>query len=108
MLVISYELLKITPCSCSDGNVGWEDFDLLMNFRQRGSHCGGGCSGCGGGCEHTPMEELVALMKYMVSHNASHVRELAELAQQMDEKGKEMNLSIRLQREDIFDAMHKI
>ena len=33
---------------------------------------------------------------------------LAELAKIMDEKGKEMNLSIRLQREDIFDAMHKI
>ena len=33
---------------------------------------------------------------------------VAELAQQLDEKGKQMNLSIRLQREDIFDAMHKI
>ena len=33
---------------------------------------------------------------------------LAELAQQLDEKGKEMNLSIRLQREDIFDAMHRV
>ncbi|MBQ6852518.1 MAG: ACT domain-containing protein [Oscillospiraceae bacterium] len=33
---------------------------------------------------------------------------LAELAQQMDEKGKQMNLSIRLQREDIFDAMHRV
>ena len=33
---------------------------------------------------------------------------LAELARQMEEKGKEMNLSIRLQREDIFDAMHRV
>ena len=33
---------------------------------------------------------------------------LAELAQKMDEKGKEMNLSIRLQREDIFEAMHRV
>ena len=33
---------------------------------------------------------------------------LAELAQQMEAKGKEMNLSIRLQREDIFEAMHRI
>ena len=33
---------------------------------------------------------------------------LAELAKQMDEKGKEMNLNIRLQREDIFEAMHRI
>ena len=33
---------------------------------------------------------------------------VAELAQQMEEKGKQMNLSIRLQREDIFDAMHRV
>ena len=33
---------------------------------------------------------------------------VAELAQQMEEKGREMNLSIRLQREDIFEAMHRI
>lgn len=33
---------------------------------------------------------------------------LAELAQKMEEKGKEQNLSIRLQREDIFEAMHRI
>ena len=33
---------------------------------------------------------------------------LAELAQKMEEKGKEMGLSIRLQREDIFQAMHRV
>jgi len=33
---------------------------------------------------------------------------LAELAQKLEEKGKEMNLSIRLQREDIFQAMHRV
>jgi len=33
---------------------------------------------------------------------------LAELAKQLEQKGKEMNLSIRLQREDIFEAMHRI
>ena len=33
---------------------------------------------------------------------------VAELAQQLEEKGKQMNLSIRLQREDIFDAMHRV
>ena len=32
---------------------------------------------------------------------------LAELAKRMEEKGKAMNLSIRLQREDIFEAMHR-
>ena len=33
---------------------------------------------------------------------------LAELAKVMEEQGKEMSLSIRLQREDIFDAMHRV
>ena len=33
---------------------------------------------------------------------------MAELAQKLDEKGKEMGLSIRLQREDIFEAMHRV
>ena len=39
------------------------------------------------GCEHTPMEELVALMKYMVGHNASHAKELADLAAQLEKAG---------------------
>ena len=42
---------------------------------------------CGGHCDHTPMEELVALMKYMVSHNAAHAKELADLARKLDEAG---------------------
>ena len=33
---------------------------------------------------------------------------LAELAQKLEEKGKQMGLSIRLQREDIFEAMHRV
>ena len=33
---------------------------------------------------------------------------LAQLAKDLDEKGKEMALSIRLQREDIFEAMHRV
>ena len=33
---------------------------------------------------------------------------LAELAQILEQKGKEMELSIRLQREDIFEAMHRV
>ena len=33
------------------------------------------------------MEELVALMKYMVGHNAAHANELAELAKQFSEAG---------------------
>ena len=33
---------------------------------------------------------------------------LAELATRMETTGKEMGLSIRVQREDIFQAMHRI
>ena len=33
---------------------------------------------------------------------------LAELATRMEEEGRKMGLSIRLQREDIFEAMHRI
>ena len=33
---------------------------------------------------------------------------VAELAQRLEEKGKEMNLSIRLQREEIFQAMRRV
>jgi ACT domain-containing protein len=33
---------------------------------------------------------------------------LVELARELENKGKEMDLSIRLQREDIFEAMHRV
>ena len=32
----------------------------------------------------------------------------AQMAQALEQKGKEMGLSIRVQREDIFEAMHRI
>ena len=37
----------------------------------------------------TPMEEMLALMKYMVSHNDAHAQELADLAQELRTAGKE-------------------
>ena len=49
--------------------------------------CTGSCQGCASQCEHTPMEELMALMKYMVGHNASHAKELADLAGQLQHLG---------------------
>lgn len=49
--------------------------------------CAGSCQGCASQCEHTPMEELTALMKYMVGHNAAHAKELADLAQQLEQAG---------------------
>ena len=33
---------------------------------------------------------------------------MAELCKAMDAKGQEMGLSIRVQREDIFEAMHRV
>lgn len=38
--------------------------------------------------EDTPMEELLALMKYMVSHNDTHAQEMAELATKIRDAGK--------------------
>jgi SAM-dependent methyltransferase len=45
----------------------------------------GGHSHCD---EETPMEELLALMKYMVSHNDAHAQEMAELATKIRAAGK--------------------
>ncbi len=49
--------------------------------------CEGHCHSCASQCQHTPMEELMALMKYMVGHNASHAKELADLAAQLEKAG---------------------
>jgi hypothetical protein len=52
--------------------------------------CTHDCHSCGSTCQHTPMEELVALMKYMAGHNASHANELAALAKQLQQAGQAM------------------
>ena len=49
--------------------------------------CSHDCHSCGSACNHTPMEELLALMQYMVNHNASHAKELADLAIQLEKAG---------------------
>ena len=64
--------------------------DHLHDHGHEHSHsheCSGSCAGCGGHCEHTPMEELMALMKYMAGHNAAHAKELADLAVQLEKAG---------------------
>ncbi len=59
---------------------------------QRHSHGGNSHSHSHGDHHHshdaTPMEELLALMKYMVSHNDAHAQEMAALAQQLKDMGK--------------------
>ena len=37
----------------------------------------------------TPLEELLALMKFMIGHNDAHAQELAELADQLQSAGKQ-------------------
>ena len=51
-------------------------------------NCTHDCGSCGSKCEHTPREELMALMQYMVNHNTAHANELAGLARQLDEAGE--------------------
>ena len=66
------------------------DHDHLHEAGQEHHHshdCSGNCAGCATTCNHTPMEELMALMQYMANHNAAHARELAELAVQLDKAG---------------------
>ena len=66
------------------------DHDHLHGHDHAHDHshdCAHGCDHCHTPCEHTPMEELVALMKYMVGNNAAHDRELAELAEQLEKAG---------------------
>ena len=66
------------------------DHDHLHADAQEHNHshaCAGECGSCQTQCEHTPMEELMALMKYMVGHNAAHAKELADLASQLDKAG---------------------
>ena len=69
------------------------DHDHLHEHGHEHHHdhaCAGDCGGCGSHCEHTPMEELLALMKYMANHNTAHANELAALAKQLQQAGSTM------------------
>ena len=54
----------------------------------------------------TVMQDYFTMMM-VVDVGASTVP-MAQLCQEMDTKGQEMGLSIRVQREDIFEAMHRV
>ena len=54
----------------------------------------------------TVMQDYFTMM--MVVDTAAATLPFADLAVALEEKGKEMGMSIRLQREDIFEAMHRI
>ena len=51
------------------------------------SHCGdhAACAACSE--HHDPREELLALMRCMIGHNAQHANELAKLAHKLEEMG---------------------
>jgi len=66
------------------------DHDHHHDHHHQDHSCTGSCHGCASQCEHTPMEELMALMKYMVGHNAAHAKELADLAAQLEKIGNHM------------------
>ena len=66
-------------CSCGHNHDHCHNHD---HHHEHGHGCGGHCH-----CKHTPMDELVALMKYMVGHNAAHAKELADLADQLEKAG---------------------
>ena len=54
----------------------------------------------------TVMQGYFTMM--MVVEVSGSTLPVVELAQKLEEKGKEMGLSIRLQREEIFQAMHRV
>lgn len=54
----------------------------------------------------TVMQGYFTMM--MVVDVSAATEPLAELAKKLEEKGREEGLSIRLQREDIFEAMHRV
>ena len=59
--------------------------------------------------ETMPVDQLKKLQSEKLVKQVKHVYEnLPYYRKLMDEKGREMNLSIRLQREDIFEAMHRV
>ena len=54
----------------------------------------------------TVMQGYFTMMMVVDTENSTV--SLAELAKLTEEKGKDMDLSIRLQRADIFKAMHRV
>lgn len=49
-----------------------------------------------------PKEELAAMLRYMVGHNAAHIRELAELAGQLKTAGRDGQYSQVMQAVEEF------
>ena len=52
--------------------------------------------------------KLIFLTMTMLIDMKECIVPFAEISEKLGAKGEEMNLSIRVQREDIFDKMHRI
>lgn len=62
------------------------------------------------GHEHTHKcgeDELVALMKYMLNHNASHTKELSEIAEKLGEKNESEAYDFVKEAISDFEAANK-
>ena len=67
------------------------DHDGEHHHHHDHDHCHEGCGhDCAGCASADPKAELIALMKYMVGHNAAHANELAQLAGKLQEMGENM------------------
>ena len=73
-------------CGCHEHHHDHEHCSCQGHDHHHDHHHGHNCQ-CGCHSHHAPVDELVALMKYMVGHNAAHARELADLAQKLEEIG---------------------
>ena len=69
------------------------DVDVVISDEQMYQVAGTRKGETGHGHSHaqtdTPLEELTALMKFMVAHNDAHAQEMAELADQLRKMGRE-------------------
>ena len=73
-------------CNCHEHHHDHEHCSCHGHDHHHDHHHGHNCQ-CGCHCHQTAVDELVALMKYMVGHNAAHAKELADLAVQLEKAG---------------------
>ena len=81
------------PHTHADGVTHTHPHEHVHEHPHGHDHAHGGCPGAAGcnsdckNCDMDPRAEIVALMQYMVNHNAAHANELAQLAGRLKEVG---------------------
>ena len=77
----------------ADGTTHTHPHEHVHEHPHGHEHAHGGCPGAAGcnsdckSCDMDPRAEVVALMQYMVNHNAAHANELSQLAGRLKELG---------------------